>query len=110
MKSVKIVSLMVVLAFLPLGCGMVGAPGYLPGSLSVNAVYPHDQAYYNERTPNAKTGEACATAYLGWVAIGDAGVSAAMKAGGITKAETIDFRATNILGLIAKYCAVVTGT
>ena len=109
-RYAKILGVLAVLAFLGLGCGMVGAPGYLPGTIYVNAVYPQSNGYYNELTPNAKHGEACATAYFGWIAIGDAGVNAAMRAGGISKASTIDFRATNILGLIAKYCAIVSGT
>lgn len=57
----------------------------------------------------AKRGEACATSILGWVATGDASVSSAAKAGGITKISHVDSTASDILGVYAEYCTVAYG-
>jgi len=57
----------------------------------------------------AKRGEACATSILGWVATGDASVTAAAKAGGITKISHVDSTASDILGVYAEYCTVAYG-
>jgi hypothetical protein len=57
----------------------------------------------------AKRGEACATSILGFVATGDASVSSAAKAGGITKLSHVDSTASNILGVYAEYCTVAYG-
>jgi hypothetical protein len=57
----------------------------------------------------AKRGEACATSILGWVATGDASVSSAAKAGGITKISHVDSTASDILLVYAEYCTVVYG-
>jgi hypothetical protein len=60
-------------------------------------------------TIGSKTGEACATSILGWVTTGDASTVAAAKNGGIKKIATVDNKNTNILGVYATYCSVVTG-
>ena len=57
----------------------------------------------------AKRGEACATSILGWVATGDASVSSAAKAGGITRISHVDSTASDILGVYAEYCTVAYG-
>lgn len=57
----------------------------------------------------SKTGEASATSILGIIATGNASVAEAAKNGGITKVKTVDVKATNIIGLYAKYTVVVTG-
>jgi len=56
-----------------------------------------------------KKGEASYTSILGIVATGDAGLKAAMEAGGITKIHHIDQQVTNILGIIATYKVIVYG-
>ncbi len=56
-----------------------------------------------------KTGEACSTGYLGIVAMGDASVATAKKAGGITDVHSVDFRTFNILGVYVQGCTVVHG-
>ena len=56
-----------------------------------------------------KRGEACATSILGWVATGDASVTSAAKAGGITKISHVDSTASDILGVYAEYCTVAYG-
>lgn len=57
----------------------------------------------------SKTGQSCATSYLGVVALGDASVASAAKAGGITKISAVDSDNFGILGVYAKNCTVVSG-
>lgn len=57
----------------------------------------------------AKTGESCATSYLGVIGLGDASVASAAKAGGITKIGSVSSDNKGILGVYAKNCTVVTG-
>jgi hypothetical protein len=56
-----------------------------------------------------KTGTACATSYVGVVALGDASIAAAAKAGGITKISSVDSDNTGIIGVYAKNCTIVSG-
>lgn len=55
-------------------------------------------------------GEACATSYLSLIALGDASISAAAKAGGVNQISHVDHTWTNILGLYAQYCTHVWGS
>ena len=57
----------------------------------------------------AKKGEACASSILGWVGTGDASITAAAKAGGITKISHVDSTASDILLVYAEYCTIVYG-
>lgn len=57
----------------------------------------------------AKTGESCATSYLGIIGLGDASIAAAAKAGGVSKISSVDSDNMAILGLYAKNCTVVSG-
>ena len=57
---------------------------------------------------SSKKGEAKATSILG-VALGDASLEAAMKAGGITKVHHVDTKARNILGIYAEFTTIVYG-
>lgn len=57
----------------------------------------------------AKTGEACATSYVGWIALGDASIAAAAKAGGITKISSVDSDNFSVVGVYAKNCTIVSG-
>lgn len=56
-----------------------------------------------------KEGKACARSYLGMVAMGDASIDAAKRAGGITEVSTVDHHTTNLLGIIGDFCTVVKG-
>ena len=55
-------------------------------------------------------GKACAEAYFGLIALGDASISAAAKAGGVNQISHVDHSWTNILGLYSQYCTLVWGT
>ena len=63
----------------------------------------------NEGSGMSKKGTATATSILGWVATGDASITAAMKNGGITKVHHVDFESTSIIGVYATYTVVVYG-
>jgi hypothetical protein len=56
-----------------------------------------------------KVGRAKAVSYVGLVALGDCTISAAAKAGGITKISHVDYESTSILGLYAETTTVVYG-
>lgn len=56
-----------------------------------------------------KEGQACATSYLGLVAMGDASITTAAANGGIKKVTAVDHHSTNMLGIINTYCTVVHG-
>lgn len=55
-------------------------------------------------------GEACAASYLSLIALGDASISAAAKAGGVNQISHVDHTWTNVLGLYAQYCTHVWGS
>lgn len=57
-----------------------------------------------------KTGKACTNNILGVIAIGDASVEAAKRAGGVKKVATVDKDIMNILGLFGQNCTIVTGS
>lgn len=56
-----------------------------------------------------KIGESCASSILGVVAVGDASVSAAKAAGGITQVAHVDHDNFSVLGVYATTCTVVVG-
>jgi hypothetical protein len=57
----------------------------------------------------SKTGEASCSNILGLIAIGDCGIQAAMKAGGLSKIHSVDVKYMNILGLYAKRTTIIAG-
>ena len=86
------------------GCAMAKSP-------VTGFIYLNTQAGENISSNDVgqKKGEACATSILGWVGTGDASVTTAAKAGGITKISHVDSTASDILGVYAEYCTVVYG-
>ncbi|MCP4504473.1 MAG: hypothetical protein GY822_31575 [Deltaproteobacteria bacterium] len=62
-----------------------------------------------EKKIGPKRGKACAKSYLNLVAIGDGGIAAAAKQGGIREVTSVDFSHMSILGLYQERCAIVTG-
>ncbi len=61
-------------------------------------------------TAATKEGKACGTSILGWVATGDASVSAAKAAGGITTVASVDHYAKQIVGIFGEWCTIVKGS
>ena len=58
---------------------------------------------------SSKTGEAQCISVLNLVAVGDCSIEAAKKNGGITKVNTVDWDAKNILGIYGTYNVIVSG-
>jgi hypothetical protein len=56
-----------------------------------------------------KTGQACASSILGWIAVGDASITAAAEEGKITQIHHVDHDQMDILGLYATSCTTVVG-
>lgn len=56
-----------------------------------------------------RTGEACATSYLGWVATGDASIEAAASRSNITRIYNVSHEVTGILGVTQEMCTIVRG-
>jgi hypothetical protein len=86
------------------GCAMTMTPaiGFLysdvsgPHSATSNATY-------------SKMGTSKAQSILGWVALGDASIEAAMKNGGITKVHHVDYHTKNILSIYSELTVFVYG-
>jgi hypothetical protein len=57
-----------------------------------------------------KEGKACANTIMGLVATGDASISAAKAAGGITQVAHVDHSAKSTLGIVAEFCTIVKGS
>jgi|tagenome__1003787_1003787.scaffolds.fasta_scaffold19541988_2 hypothetical protein len=63
-------------------------------------------------TPVAKatrSGASCAVSYVGWVALGDAGIETAKRNGGISEVASVDHQSWSVLGLYARFCTLVRG-
>jgi hypothetical protein len=89
------------------GCGAIatGGQGFLTGFIY--------SGYKMGGTVGPGTGtksaEACASSILGVFASGDASITAAKAAGGITQVAHVDHTITSILGIYASTCTVVVG-
>lgn len=99
-----LLSLAVLIGLSTSGCMIVQSP--MMGSIYTEAKYG-DVA--TDASGGSKEGKACGQSILGWVATGDASVSAAKAAGGITTVTVVDHSAKNILGIIGEWCTIVRG-
>ncbi len=104
MKKVVISILALVLLAPMIGCAG-GGIGPVSGWAWADVRGPVDA----EGAVGGKTGEACATSYVGVVAIGDASIATAAANGGIKNVTNVDQHSTNMLGIIVKYCTIVSG-
>lgn len=95
------------------GCAGIGTVGmHAPmGTLYTQVTVPAmDLEVASDGNAKAqKVGKATCTNILGWIATGDCGVDAAMRSGGISKVQSVDFEYMHILGLIGKKTTVVRG-
>jgi hypothetical protein len=91
------------------GCagGVFMGKGVAMGILYADATTP---VHATENNVGKKKGEACATSILGLVTTGDATIRAAADAGGIKDIAAVDASIKNILGIVATYCTIVSGT
>ena len=86
-----------------------GAPagGWVYTSVTAPSVKLH--APLDLGVKSNKVGTAEAISILGMVGVGDAGIDAAMKNGGITKVHHVDNKVMSFLGIYAKWTVVVYG-
>ncbi|MEQ1571338.1 MAG: TRL-like family protein [Myxococcota bacterium] len=91
------------------GCAGVAfqGQGVAMGILYADATTPKHATNNNL---GKKKGEACATSILGLVTTGDATIRAAADAGGIKEVSAVDVSIKNIIGVVATYCTIVSGT
>jgi hypothetical protein len=102
----------VLLAMTSTGCGAFIGGGYPVGFIYDASSKPHPMDQAPQTGPGKtddKMGEACSTGFVGVVALGDASIAAAKKAGGITDVHSVDLRTFNILGFYTQGCTVVHG-
>jgi hypothetical protein len=103
-----LLALLIVAPFLLGGCAM--APSPMNGFFYTDVKYPSHYQGADTLGPGAKTGTATAQNILGLVAVGDASIEAACKAGGISKIHTVDHQGWSILIFYAKWTTIVTGS
>jgi hypothetical protein len=113
MKSIVVVLVMGLMAMsLLTGCASMATMNQAPafGYIYTDVKAPmHSVAADMNATGMNKVGTATCSSILGWIAMGDASLDAAMKAGGISKLHHVDFHATQILGLYATYTVTAYG-
>jgi len=97
---------LVLLAFT--GCAAVTS-GPVRGSLYTNVTAPLDYERDEKGVSYSYEGMACATSYLGVVALGDASIDAAKRNGKITTVVTVDYRTDGLLGFYSRFCTIVHG-
>jgi hypothetical protein len=100
------------LAMTSTGCGAFIGGGYPVGFIYDASSKPHAMDQAPQTGPGKsddKMGEACSTGFVGMVALGDASIAAAKKAGGITDVHSVDLRTFSILGVYVQGCTVVHG-
>jgi hypothetical protein len=92
--------------------GVIMLTACQPVASPLMGVFFNDTKFGYMATPNAavtKEGKACAQTILGLVATGDASISAAKAAGGVTEVSHVDHTAHSILGVVADFCTIVKG-
>ena len=95
-----------------LSLGVMIFTGCQPVASPLMGIFFNDTKYgyiATTDTDATKEGKACAQSIMGLVAQGDASISAAKAAGGITQVSHIDYTAHSILGVVADFCTVVKG-
>lgn len=105
MRSIKALSLAAAAVGVTVLAGCAGVRAPVNGSLYLDV---QDGAAVSTAAASKK-GTAQATTILGWVGTGDASISAASKAGGISKVAYVDYHSTNILGIFGTYTTIVYG-
>jgi len=92
--------------------GLLVCSGCQPVASPLMGIIYNETKFGYEATSNhdaTKEGKACGQTILGMVATGDASISAAKAAGGITEISHVDHSAKNIVGVVAEFCTIVKG-
>jgi len=90
---------------------------FLLSSCGFVADGPFGWVYTDSKVPLAigpsptgsKLGKACIHSFLGAIAVGDAGIEAAMKEANITNIHTINKDNLSIFGTYTRQCTLITG-
>jgi hypothetical protein len=92
--------------------GLLVLTGCQPVASPLMGILYNETKFGWEATQNAnatKEGKACANTIMGLVATGDASITAAKAAGGITEVAHVDHSAKSVLGIIGEFCTIVKG-
>ncbi|MDR0484621.1 MAG: TRL-like family protein [Alphaproteobacteria bacterium] len=110
MKKLIISSLLLAMSLLS-GCGytIYAMPDSQVGPALLQSITEPNGAT-SSTADVTKTGEACASNFLGIVATGDFSIEAAKKAGGITTVSSVDISKTTTLYLVSSICTIVSGS
>ncbi len=100
--------LLLAVAGLGSGCGAV-VMGKPTGAGSLYSDVHFNENANGQAAVGMKQGEGCSTSILSAIATGDSSALSAAKKAGITKIATVDGSHSNILGVLGKYCVVVSG-
>ncbi len=102
-KSFNLLAVIVLLGFFTSGCACAIPLGSLYSDISFpGGVGNGDVAY-------TKVGKATSNSYFSLIAVGDSSIDTAAREGGITKIKFVDYKATNILGVVGEYTTYVYG-
>ena len=90
---------------------------FIPFIIGCSASFPHGAIFTEVTLPidaesgaiGKKVGTAECMCILGLVATGDCGINEAMRNGGITKVQHVDWSVRNVLGIVAEYQTIVYG-
>jgi hypothetical protein len=102
-KGLNLFVIVAVLGLFVSGCASAIPMGSLYSDISFpGGVGNGDVAY-------TKVGKATSNSYFALIAVGDSSIDTAAREGGITKIKFVDYKATNILGIIGEYTTYVYG-
>lgn len=104
-RTSLMLSLAVLVGLSTAGCQIVASP--MLGTIYTEAKYG---TIATDASAATKEGKACGQSILGWIATGDASITAAKAAGGITTVAVVDHSAKNILGILGEWCTIVRGS
>jgi hypothetical protein len=103
-KNVLMMALAVAMLVVMSGCAVVQTPVLGLVFTEVKAPITADAG-----AGSGRVGKATAKSFLGLVALGDASIEAAMKNGGIRRANHIDYQSKSILGVYGEFTVIVYG-
>ncbi|MCG6553662.1 MAG: TRL-like family protein [Candidatus Magnetominusculus sp. LBB02] len=104
-RKAVVVLVIMVAAFSVAGCGYVS-----DGPFGWGMSYHTTPVAKGRASGGYREGQACNYAFFGMVAIGDSGIEAAMRNGGIKDVFTIDSYSQSFFGTYTRQCTVIVGS
>ena len=105
-RTLAALTLSLFLVTAPTGC-LTGITTPVFGGIYTNVKAPADAT--SSTAGFSKVGASSCMSILGWIAVGDASIDAAVKNGGITKIHHVDYESMTILGIYSKVTTLVYG-